>query len=104
MSNAKYGEHGKIYSRKRRYYKKGLYSQPAGQSKSQMAEKSQIAQGMPAVNPSTYLVMEEKMISATIRAKKRAIKEAAMLEAAMLLCIGLVIGGLVIRMVLLYGR
>lgn len=47
MSDAKYGEHGKIYSRKGRYHKN--YPKKAGQNKSQVAEKSQTVREMPAV-------------------------------------------------------
>jgi len=122
MSDAKYGEHGKIYSRKRRYYKNN--SQQAKQNKSQMAEKSQplrekpagtkISKGKvlsstekppaprptPVYNKTFYYPLTQKPEE---NINRKANKRELILN-AWLLCIALAIGGMVIRMMLLYGR
>jgi hypothetical protein len=105
MSDAEYGRHGKNYSRKGRYHKKGL-SQPAGKSKSQMAEKSQVVREKPAVKPATridHLIEFEREHEQAVSKFVIREKRQRQITDAVLLCMALSIGGMVV-VVLLYGR
>lgn len=94
MSDAKYGERGRIYSRKGRYHKNYPKKEP---NKSQFYKKPEIRQ--PVANKTILSDFEsiEYPALATIKAK-RVIDWQNLLTNAILICMSLVFGGLILSL------